>query len=474
MLLLLAGVFAARAQLAYWALGADFRASLDGPWSEPRARQIARGVEACMGRTSALRVLHWAGIDGDGSEFDEALACAAAEGHLDTVRTLVGFGDDVNRPARDRRLGGAVRVPPIAQAMRDEHGLAIADFLLAHGASLAPQGDDSLDAVQRAAAARCLACLRWLGQHGAAFDRTMPATPMTLWIDSNVHGPDEATSLQTLAGLGLSSTAIGADGRSPLHAAAAQTNAAWIGWLIEQGDDPTHVDRFGMLPLFYAGDLYYRNDPAHPAFDVVLDLLARTPDINVVPPKEAFKPDVRQHSADGGVHGFGTVLARDARLRDAVEQQGKTARYADEPSLIQLPPDAQRKALDALDDATLAAILHPGSDLLLAAARDGAWSPLARAMKQWQAPNWRRGEAWQWLGCKLLNLAVTGAGDASSERADSWTVVQVWLSARDGAQQCSDAELRELVALVEQRGVAQQADWNRREIGMRRVAERAR
>jgi len=165
--LLLAGLFVARAQIAYWALGADFRASLDGPWSEPRARQIARSVQACMGRTTSLRVLHWAGIDGDGSEFDEALACAAGGGHLDAVRALVGFGDDVNRPARDRRLGRTVRVPPIAQAMADERGLAVAEFLLAHGASLAPQGDDSLDAVQRAAAARCLACLRWLRQHGA-------------------------------------------------------------------------------------------------------------------------------------------------------------------------------------------------------------------------------------------------------------------------------------------------------------------
>lgn len=322
-LVLLVGLFAGRAQIAYWVLGSDFRATLDGPWSEPRARQVARTVQACFGKTTSLRVMHWAGIDGDGSTFDNALGCAAGQGHLEAVRALVSFGDDVNRPATDRRLGRDVHVPPIAQAMRDERGLAIAEFLLAHGASLAPPGDDSLDAVQSAAAARCLACLRWLRQHGAAFDRTVPATPMTIWIDSDVHSPDE-WSLQTLVGLGLSPTAVGADGRSPLHAAAAQTKGAWVGWLIEQGDDPTHVDRFGMLPLFYAADLYYRNNPGRPAFGVVLDLLARTPDTVVRPPKDVFKPDVRLHSAVAD--DFGTVLARDTRLREALEQEGKTAR----------------------------------------------------------------------------------------------------------------------------------------------------
>lgn len=454
----LAGAFAMRAQVAWWLLGDDLRGVIqsEGGWESPRARQVGRAVGGCMGLTRDLRLLHWGGVDGDGSEDDAALGCAAYQGHLDAVRLLVSNGDDVNHPARDRRFGRAVATPPIAQAMRGPSGIPIAELLLAHGARLTAPTPDGMDAVQGAAASRCMACLQWLKQHGAPFDRTAPSTPMTFWLDSRAPGPAGRQTLEQLVALGMSPTAVGADGRTPLHAAAATLDDAAVRWLIGQGNEAARIDQFGMTPLQYAAQSHVGHGIAAAGSDVVTTLMGDTPDWAPTRPKTsmAHSPSDFRIDAAGEPFAFAEAASRDPSIRAFARQLGRPVPYSDYLMLNRLAPDEIRPTIAGLDDATLALALGPGSRWLVGLAEQGDWVDLARATAGW--PSAGRGRGRGQIGCRLLLLAVEGANDPSPDRADSWTVVLNWTRVSDSVRsECVPEQEKAILDAMTRRSTAQ-------------------
>ncbi len=214
-----------------------------------------RNQMACDGKTSRLRMLHWAGIASTGGPGDTALACAARNGHLATVKLLVELGASVTAPVDDPRYkGSATGLSPIMQALQSEPGLPAVEYMLAHAkdTSIEQAAHDGPDAVQAAAMANCLACVEWAVRHHAPIDGTWQATPMALWLDNAGRGSRETANLQRLQALGLSATAIGEDGRSALHAAANNGDLDAVNWLLGQGANPAQPDRDGNTPVLYA------------------------------------------------------------------------------------------------------------------------------------------------------------------------------------------------------------------------------
>ena len=259
---------------------------------EPGHLQDQRNTLGCRGETQKLRLLHWAGIDAVGDDQDTALACAAVHGHLDTVRLLVGLGDSPIVPVEDDRFHtSTTRLSPIAQAMQSEQSLPAAEYLMNHakGPTLLEPTISGPDAVQAAALSHCMACVEWAVRHHAPLAGTWQATPMALWLDSAGRGTHEVANLQHLAALGLSPTALGADGRSALHAAANNGDLDAINWLLELGANPAVADTDGNTPLLHAANRLGTgpdNRPISPGADsdrervkVVQRLLAVTPTV---------------------------------------------------------------------------------------------------------------------------------------------------------------------------------------------------
>ena len=219
------------------------------------ALQAQRSAMACDGATFKLRMLHWAGVDAAGGQYDTALACAAVKGHLATVKLLVDLGDSPTAKLVDLRFPtSGTHLSAIVQALQSEKGLAAVEYMLAHAAdtTILRADADSPDAVQAAAMSHCLACVEWAVRHHAPIDGTWQATPMALWLDGAGRGSHEVADLQHLQVLGLSATAIGEDGRSALHAAANNGDLDAVNWLLAQGADPGKADREGNTPVLYA------------------------------------------------------------------------------------------------------------------------------------------------------------------------------------------------------------------------------
>ena len=246
----------ARQPAIVWLLRADFQAAdADGEWSSPSRLQGTRNLLACNGDTFKLRLMHWGGMDSLKGEDDTALACAAKHGHLATVKVLLALGDDPIARVHDPRFKDpATLLSPIAQALQSEKGLPSAEYILSqgHGAHMERPALGGVDGVQAAALSDCLACVEWAVRHHAPLDGTWQATPMTLWLDGAGRGSAQSASLMQLAALGLSATAAGEDGRTPLHAAANNGDLQSVEWLLQQGADPARVDRDGNTALLYA------------------------------------------------------------------------------------------------------------------------------------------------------------------------------------------------------------------------------
>lgn len=252
--------------------------------------QSERNGLACQGETFKLRMLHWAGVDASGNASDTALACAARNGHIATVRLLVALGDPVMLPVNDERFqASTIRLPSLMQAMASEKSLPAADYMLAHtkGIDLQARPGDGPDIMQAAAMHRCGVCVDWAARHHAPLDGTWQATPMALWLDNAGRATHEVGNLQHLVAVGLSAKAIGQDGRSALHAAANNGDLDSVNFLLGEGADPAQVDRDGNTPLLYAaGRLMTGPDNSRIEQDrpsdrervqVVLRLLAVTP-----------------------------------------------------------------------------------------------------------------------------------------------------------------------------------------------------
>ena len=256
MLLVVALVSRVRQPAIMWLLHDDVQAAAaDGEWSSPFVYQATRNRLACNGSTYKLRLMHWGGLDGLKGEDEAALACAARHGHLATVKLLLALGDDPIARVHDPRFKDpGVLLSPIAQALQSEKGLRSVEYILAqgNGAHMERPSAGGVDGVQAAALSDCLACVEWAVRHRAPVDGTWQATPMTLWLDGAGRGSAQSASLAQLAALGLSATAVGEDGRTPLHAAANNGDLQSVEWLLQQGADPARIDRDGNTPLLYA------------------------------------------------------------------------------------------------------------------------------------------------------------------------------------------------------------------------------
>lgn len=472
----LAGGYALRAQLAYRLLGdEDFRHHVTKyrDWSEPEARQIARTQLACMGNAGKLRLLAWAGVRGDRGIEDKALGCAAYHGHLDAVKVLVNGGDDIDRPVvPEDAVREAMLQTPLQEAVRTPAGLPVADWLLAHHAQPRAPGAGA-DLVQTAAAGNCLPCVEWLHQRGFAMDGRVPATPLTLWLDKlHYHDVDEVGDVPRLIALGMSPSAVGDDGRSPLHAAAAAANPSVVELLLAQGADPVLADVDGATPLLYALTslrVYGGDDPAVALerktrrLAVVTRLMALTPSLDAKSIERATPHPILDTNAylEHSV-SFGQSAGFEPALRVAAAQQGKTIHYEDADFLAKVPQEEAFATLAAMDEAQVATVLRPSAWLTGYAARTGWWPQLARAMRVWPRPV---GQTHVWPACDVLKAAIAGTHDNSPGAVDSWAVVDAWLEAGMKPVDCGTRSAQE-TATLERRSRAQLADWQARTVGI--------
>ena len=459
----LAGGYVARAPLVYVVLDHDQipeEVSMRA-WLDPKLRSLSAWVAACHGEAGNLRKMLRAGIVPDDFEHHDVLGCAAQNAHLDAVKALVAARYDVNAlaPPVDA-LANAAPLSPLQQALRTPAGIPVADYLLAHGASFHPNGPGAVDAAQVAAASGCLPCLEWLKQHGAPLDATAPATPLALWFDNPAEREREGdNALANLLALGLSPTAVGADGRSALHAAAAAGNDAAVRLLLAKGADPALADGDGMKPVFYAasppgshGNIEEKNAHAR-RMGVIADLLAVTPSLaGQGKPATPRRAVVLVDPYTDRAFDFGMAGAEHADIRAAALAAGQAIPYTDGGFIVRLPPDQARALLARMSDANIATVMPHGSVLAMVSARNADWPDLARAARGW--PQRRPDEtSYDVNECEILKLAIDGAGDTSRDAAESWAVVDGWLAVNK-AERCS-----EVTAGLARRSAAQRADW---------------
>ena len=445
-------------------------------WDQLENRRTMREQLACFGDGRTLQAMRWTGLDHHGSDPpDAALACAAATGQLETERMLIDLGDDVNRPARNPlRHDDPLLYSPLALTMQSPEGLPGAELLLAAGARFVPSTPGHPDAVQMAAANRCLPCLEFLAHHGAPLDGRWPATPIALWFDDpRGRPPSDVASLEKLVALGLSPTAVGADGRTALHAAAAAFDGNAVRWLLAHGGDAAIADSDGMTPLLYAAAsarVAFAPVPADRR-PLLLELLALTPSVDVVARPDEGRVAVAAHSPYiTQPFDFGAIAMWTSSLRDAARQQGKPIRYA----ANEVPYDQSSQGHDRVPREALAAMSEDGfRDAMRFAGANGSidnqgwigrafeagwWPELLRAARE---PDALRAADVP-LRCTLLAFAVEGAHDASPGRADSWAVVQALLDAGVRPAACNEWTHSDLATRLPERTEAQRDDWSRR------------
>lgn len=465
------GAFLLRGQLAYWALGAQTRAEfVQGmDWSEPFVRQLVRNKLACQGKADKLRVLSWGGIRGDGSDEDTALACAAYHGHVAAVRVLVAAGDDVDRAVTpmDSERGVAPQTP-LQLAVRTPAGLPVADWLLAHRKKPWAPVAGQADLVQVAAAWNCMQCIEWLHDRGMPMDARAPATPLALWLDNRAQDDrDDVGELPRLIELGLSPSAVGEDGRSALHAAAADANGPAIDLLIAHGADPARVDADGMTPLLYAARQLYQVNPGESEAQtsrrarrvaVIVKLIPLTPSHESGGVEHRGKRTIVATSPyiEGVPVNLERAASIDPAIRAALDQSSPGSPTENADALAHLPPDQLLARLDAMEGGQLAAVLHPSARLTAVVAGAGGWRQLLRAMHGWPALPPSAGGSLP--DCRMLDIAMAGQNDRSRDWADSWDVVVAWLDSGRKLKDCDGAS-RYLLGDLRRRSRAQQADW---------------
>ena len=301
-------------------------------------------------------------------------------------------------------------------------------------------------------------------------DGTSPATPLALWLDHRATpGEADVATIARLVALGLSPSAVGTDGRSALHAAAAAANGPVVEFLLAQGADPAVADRDGMTPLFYAAAAIGRDDHASPdvrdrRMAVVLRLIAATPSL-----AGQGVPAAQRHpviDADPYIHqpyDFGATAALEPRIRAAAQDAGKAVHYTDGSFLTALSPADARALLARMDDADIARVMAPGTHLATFAGKVGWWPELLRAVRGW-APSRSDVDHRHHPDCEVLRHATDGPGDASPGRTDSWAVVDAWLDAGMRPGDCS-AWTGSVPDAVARRSPAQQKDWAARSAG---------
>lgn len=449
-------------------------------WDKPANRRYMHEQMACFGNVRTLRVMRWSGIDRRGRDApDGALACAAANGELETARLLIELGDDVDRPVPNPQpgLGNGLLFSPLALASQSPRGLPGAELLLAHGARLTPAAPGHADAVQVAAAGHCLPCLEFLAQHGAAFDGRRPVTPLVAWFDdARDQAPTAVTTLEHLVALGMSPTAAGTDGRSALHAAAAAHDTQAVRWLLAHGGDPGRADSDGMTPLLYASIGYGTGGddsaaPPSPQLALMLELLEITPSADgLARPDEGRVTIARRSPYIQAPFDIGAAAVRSTALRAAAARLAKPLRYGPgEVPFDMAGHEHDRVARDALarmsDDGFRAAMSFAGVDERIdsqgwvgRAFNAGWWPELVRAAR---APAAFR-EAGSRLRCELMVFAMGGARDTSAERGDSWAVLQALLDAGARPSACDVWARGYFADYLAERTPAQREDWSRR------------
>ena len=482
-------MFALRSNLAYWALGSHFRDTVaaqgNGDWSSPEIRQWTRDQLACEGDTTRLRILHWAGVgDSAGWMHGNALACAIAKNDLTTLGVLLDIGDEPDHEQRVSPSGvyPAVYMTPLAQAFTQPRWREIAGLLVEHGATLASRNDGQMDAVQGAASVHCLECLAWLKSRGASFSGTDPATPITLWLDNAGGDADRVAALKQLAAMGLSASAIGADRRNPLHAAARLGDPDAVAWLVAQGADPKIEDKRDNMPLDYAAfhmDCCNPGQPGtaqqHARLDTILALmpisvgyrlerahprtyLARAQE-DPADPQPWKGPDLPlYHASTLNPHlwWFSDAAVRSSAIRARAHDLGWKIKYENPLGVVSaLPPDEAEKAIADMPDEELGTLLSTSSDTTGTAIEHGWWPELVRA-----APMWEDRLRFNGPDCALLARLVAGENDPSPQAATSWALVHAWFHAGARWKACKPGDKAAIEHAVARLPAARRADWD--------------
>lgn len=480
--------FTFRAQLAYWALGNDFRALVAAQgnqgWDDPQIRQWTRRALACEGDTTALRVLHLAGVNASHWVDDSALSCPIARGDLATLRAMLAIGDSPDHLQRiaGRDSANATEMTPLQQAFTQARWEPLAEALVDAGATMQPRRDGELDAVQSAAAAHCLPCLEWLKRRGASFAGTNPATPMALWLDGASADADRTATLKRLAAMDMSAKAVGADGRSALHAAARLGDPDAVGWILAQGADATTEDKHRNTALAFAAFRVACCNPGQPETPAQQARLQAVRQLMPVSgPIAADRPALREELARPGENfedapvwpvpglptyapstlnprfwSFADAAARSTAIRARAHELGWKIKYESAESLVRsLPPADAQGVLADLPDEDLGQLLSTASDLTQEAITRRWWPELVRA-----APRWEHELHYGKPDCLVLARLVAGENDPSPQAATSWSLVHAWFQAGAHLSLCKQEARLSVDHAAASLPAARRAEWD--------------
>lgn len=477
-----------RKEAAYWVLyltEPEFKLAVaDADWSREEVQQHARTRLACAGRPFAVRVLHAARVRRDGAGLS-ALACAARNDDFAMARLLVRLGDDVNRAGQTPgRLGAGERrvaqgLTPLAHAVQANR-LVMMDWLITQGASPDAAPPSGLAPIHVAAARHCLPCIEALKRHGANLNLPMPSVPLALWLDTASEArPVPTATLEALVALGMSPVAAGTDGRSPLHAAAAQAQGEAVDWLLACGADARAADTNGMTPLMHAAHRYSvpTESLATPLpvpdqserLAVALKLLAYTPaliDASRVDAMDVWRPPFSATVPEAG-WSLAMMAAREPIFRRAARAQHKPFDYGLAPVGTSpwhgLKPERVLDAVREMSDAEYRSGLwldprtpQEADGLPFIAARHG-WVPeMARALTLGLLDSDRIDGPRR---CALLIAAAQGEEDMSPSREASWQVLAMLMDAGVRTSVCRGGDEDRLQASVARRSPVHTLQW---------------
>jgi len=207
---------------------------------------------------SALRLLAECEVNARDRLGNTALIYAAAGGHAEVVRLLLGAGADANT----RNDAGLSALDRAARAdRRDAH-----EILLAH-----PRGRPASEVLTALDARLLEACRRdessevaGLLSRGASVESRAHGTGWTPLISACASGGVETARVLLEAGADPSAAAAG--GRTPLHFSAELGEVELIQMLLARGADPERRDRHGETPL-EAAERGGATDAAHALAD---------------------------------------------------------------------------------------------------------------------------------------------------------------------------------------------------------------
>jgi ankyrin repeat protein len=175
-----------------------------------------------------------------------ALLYAAREGHLDTVRTLVAAGADVNIASGDK-------MTPLIMAIANGH-YDLGQFLLEHGADVNRAADSGLTALYATIDVQW-APKAWFPQPNIAQEKVTYLELMKALLDAGAKPNAAIGEKLWFRSFTNDFTWVDPTGATPFWRAAQSSDTAAMKLLLEHGADPKLPNKTGETPLMAAAGI---------------------------------------------------------------------------------------------------------------------------------------------------------------------------------------------------------------------------